>query len=117
MNTKQFDTYASRLMPLEEQIERKARMAARAAQAKLALRLYSIDNAAARQRGNGYPKIVDYVHDTWVDGPRELQATAYAISRLGELPAEKPKRKRNVSPEAKARNIARDRSRRQRMLA
>lgn len=80
------------------------------------MRLYAIDNAAARQRGHSYPKIVDYVRDTCVDGPSELQATDYAIARFDELPAEKPKRKRNVSLEAKARHIARDRNRR-RMMA
>lgn len=100
----------------EQQIERKARMAARQADANRAMKLYCIDNTAARARGHGFPKIADYVRDTTVDGPRELQATEYAISRFGELPAEKPKRKRNSSPAAQARHIARDRSRR-RMMA
>lgn len=100
----------------EQQIERKARMAARRADANRALKLYASDHTAARARGTGYPKIADYVQDTTVDGPRELEATAYAIARFGELPAEKPKRKRNSSPAAKARHITRDRSRR-RMMA
>lgn len=99
----------------EQQIERKARMAQRHEAATLAMRLYAIDHAAARQRGHSYPKITDYVQDTTVDGPRELQATTYATARFNELPAATPAHKRNTSPAAKARHIARDRSRRRAM--
>lgn len=112
VNVNRFDTPASRLLSQTEQDARRARMAQREQDAKRAMRLYTLDHAAARTRKGGYPKISDYVQDTWEDGPREQQATEYAKSRFSELPIEQPKRKRTVSPEAKARHVTRDRQRR-----
>lgn len=107
-----FDTPASRLLPEDKQQARRARMAARAQDAKRAMQLYAMDNAAAHERKGSYPKIGDYVESTWEDGPREQKATASAIARFDELPPEKPKRQRRQSAEARARHIARDRQRR-----
>lgn len=110
-----FDTPTSVRLPLAEQEARRQRMAQRMNEARQAMRLYAIDNTAARQRGHGFPKIHDYVVDTWVDGPREIEATEYAKSRFHELPTPKPARKRTESADAKARRIQRERSRRREM--
>lgn len=69
-----------------QRAERKARMKARRDEATKAMRLYSIDHAAARRGERDYPRVVDYTTWTWADGPREMVATDYAKSRFHELP-------------------------------
>lgn len=73
----------------QERAIRKARQAARAIEAQKALKLYSIDHAAARRGEREFPQLVNYTAWTWVDGPRELVATDYAKSRFNELPSKR----------------------------
>jgi len=83
---------ATRVAPLDyfqERAIRKARQAARRLEADKAMRLYSIDHAAARRGEREFPKLVNYTSWTWVDGPRELVATDYAKSRFSELPSKR----------------------------
>jgi rRNA maturation protein Nop10 len=69
----------------QQRAQKRARMKARRQEASKAMQLYARDHAAARAGERSYPKIVDYVGWTWVDGPREQLATDYAKSRFGEL--------------------------------
>jgi hypothetical protein len=64
---------------------RRADKYARQREASKAMRLYALDNAAARRGERPYPQVSDYTAWTWVDGPRELEATDYARSRFHEL--------------------------------
>lgn len=80
--------------------------------ASRALRLYQIDMAASRRGEREYPHVKEYTCYVEVNERKCIAATDYAKSRFHELPKKPARRKRNVSPAAKARHIARDRARR-----
>lgn len=91
-NTQQLTVTATRFLSTEERVARLARQKSRYQDATKAMRLYASDNAAAQRGERQRPRMVDYVTDTWADGPREMEATEYAKSRFAEVPAKASKR-------------------------
>lgn len=79
------DAINSYLARVDQRKTRQARQRQRSADAQKAMYIYAYDNRIAKEAGTPRPRIMDYIQDTWVDGPRELEATPYAVSRFGDF--------------------------------